>query len=36
MIRKHDEAELTIMYRNYMTSANKNRLRIPIGMPSLQ
>ena len=25
MIRKHDEAELTIMYRNYMTSANKKQ-----------
>ena len=37
MIRKHDEAELTIMYRNYMTSTNKKTgLRIPIRMPSLQ
>ena len=25
MIRKHDEAELTIMYHNYMTSANKKQ-----------
>ena len=25
MIRKHDEAELTIMYRNYMTSTNKKQ-----------
>ena len=24
-IRIHDEAELTIMYRNYMTSANKKQ-----------
>ena len=25
MIRKYDEAELTIMYHNYMTSASKNQ-----------
>ena len=29
MIRKHNEAELTIMYHNYMTSANKNRTTYP-------